>query len=219
MKQYNVSRRQIPRSLTREDTHSLLKFGMFFLGLIFLASLFAAMLWDQLDHGRGMTFKGQLVGASACAGVGTLLLVLGIPLTMVVVAWLKKSDFLKYILLELEEVAGRDLDNDGMIGAHVMIQTKQNQWMIGQYRVKDPMALVDWASAAVTDKSLAYSRWEDRFGGRKMYQQFRDELVMRGFLLEGRRNRIELTPKGKAYFGQIAMLQPTEILPQLPEPR
>jgi len=217
--QKTITRRTRPRLMTSQEFMALVKFGLAIWAILFAVVVFVLAAWDQWDKTRGMTFWGLVKASGAISGLGFLCVMIGTPVLVWLLARKNGFDILKFALLEMEEASGVDINQDGMIGTHVMIQTKKNQWMMGQYRVKDPMALVDWANAAVSGKSLAYSRWEDRFGGRKMYQEFRDELVQRGLASETKRNQIKITKKGYEYFGRIATLQPEQMLPELPGPK
>ena len=208
-----IARKQTPRSLTSEDTHSLVKLGLFVAALLFMAALCGLMFWDQLDKSRGMTFGGQLKGAFACSSVGLLLVVAGVPFLM----WRSRSGVLRDVLFEIEEVTGVDVNRDGVVGTNVLVQTDERQWMLGQYDVSAEL-LFEWARAALEGKSLAYSRWEDKWPGtRKGYARFRDQLVEQGRLKQTANKQIALTANGRAFFAQLAEMTETDVTP-LPPP-
>lgn len=204
-----IARKQTPRPLTSEDTHSLVKLGLFIAALLFMATLFGLMTWDQLDKSRGMTFGGQLKGAFACASVGLLLVVAGVPFLM----WRSGRGVLRDVLFTVEEVTGKDLNRDGVVGTNVLVQTDERQWMAGRYAIS-PELLFEWARVALDGGRLSYSRWEKEWpGNREGYARFRDTLISEGRLKKTPSGQVSLTDSGRKYFGQLARMTETDVTP------
>ena len=202
-----IARKQTPRSLTSEDTHSLVKLGLFVAVLLFMAALCGLMFWDQLDKSRGMTFGGQLKGAFACSSVGLLLVVAGVPFLM----WRSRSGVLRDVLFEIEEVTGVDVNRDGVVGhtTQVLLPTGPREYLGGEFDV-DIDLLIEWAGVATENGSLSFSRWKkDWPDGETGYTKFREKLTRLGHLRRLPNNSVRLTPKGDRFFRQVAKLDVT----------
>ena len=123
----------------------------------------------------------------------------------------------------IEEITGHDLNNDGYIGQppSVAIETHYSPTqrtfddLPGSYEV-----VTAWAEAALEDRSLAYTLWDDRFGvhvtpsGRKvqLYRAFRDVCSARKYIVENGTHSCDLTDHGRDYFKAMLRGKQTPLL-------
>jgi hypothetical protein len=110
------------------------------------------------------------------------------------------------IYMGLETIIGQDLNQDGYIGTpqaqEFVYQVSENTSWRASLPAPEPV-LREWAQAALSGGSLAYSSWWRQFGtpprfqdGADRYREFRRALVGSGMAIERGTHSLTLTDRG-----------------------
>ena len=122
------------------------------------------------------------------------------------------------LYMAVEIITGRDLNQDGYVGAPPMTNitfqaTERTQWMAEL--PASPALILEWGEAALSGRSLGYRQWSRRFAmlpdgsdGDKRYSEFRDALVRGKLAMERGNHGIALTDRGIQQFTEHVAQKP-----------